>query len=125
MLKPLIGLLLGTLLAFAVAALYAADLRAPALGLALTLPPAMLSLGLVVVVTERVPQAGPTAVMVGTGLRMGWVVVAVSVLGPAVESLGIPRQSLADWACGFYLVTLALDTGLLWGRLADAGRRPA
>ncbi len=125
MLKPLIGLLLGSLLALAAAALYAGDSRAPVYGLALTLPPAMLSLGLVLVVGGRWPPAGPTAVLVGTGLRMGWVVAAVSVLGPAVVTVGIPRQSLADWACGFYLVTLALETGLLWGRLDRTGRAPA
>ena len=125
MFKPLIGLVLGSLLAFAAAAAYAADLRAPAVGLALTLPPAMLSLGLVVLLCERAPLAGPAAVMAGTGLRMGWAAVAVSVLGPTVESVGIPRRSLADWTCGFYLVTLALETGLLWGRLAHPDRKPA
>jgi hypothetical protein len=108
----------GSLIAWAVAvAASPASLPAASAGLAVVLPPAVLTLVLVDAVGRRQPQAGPAAAMVATGMRMGWAVVAVSVLGTPAESVGIPRQSLADWACGFYLVTLALDTAVLWGRL--------
>lgn len=123
MLKPLLGLLLGSLLAYGVTLLFAPHAALVAgYALGITLPPALVTAALVVAVGERWPLAGPTAAMAGAGLRMGWALVLVSVLGPVVEKVGIPRQSLAEWTCGFYLVTLALETAVLWGRLARTGR---
>jgi hypothetical protein len=60
--------------------------------------------------------------MAATGMRMAWAAVAVSVLGTPVESLGIPRRALAEWTVGLYLVTLALETAVLWGRLSRTDR---
>ncbi len=123
MVKPLLGLLLGSLASYGVAVAVAPTATLPAAyGLGITLPPALVSLTAVVVVAERWPLAGPTAVIAGTGLRMAWALVAVSLLGRTVEKVGIPRDSLAEWTCGFYLVTLALETAALWGRLARTGR---
>ena len=126
MVKLVLALAAGSSAAFAAAVLVAGrgTLHAAGLGLALTLPPAVATLVLAGWGARRWPEAGPTIVMLGTGLRMGWAVVAVSLLGPAVEKLGISRGSLAEWTCGFYLVTLALETALLWRRLARTGRPP-
>jgi hypothetical protein len=123
MVKPLLVLVGGSLLAWVLTLAVWGTEAAPraAWGLALTLPPAILTQSAVGLLARRHPEAGPTAVMAGTGLRMGWAVVAVSVLGGPVEKLGIPRQSLAEWTCGFYLVTLALETAALWGLLARPG----
>lgn len=123
MFKPLLGLLLGSLLAYVCTLVIAPHAALVAgYGLGITLPPALVSAALVIRISERWPLASPVAMLGGTGLRMCWSLLFVSILGRSVEKVGIPRQSLAEWTCGFYLVTLALETAVLWSRLAHTSR---
>ena len=92
------------------------------LGLAITLPVAAVSLVLVTRVWQFRPDAGPVAVVAGTGLRMVWAMGVVFVLrGPAAE-LGTTPEAIANWTAALYVWTLAAETLLLWWLLAD---RPA
>ncbi|MDY3556369.1 hypothetical protein R5W24_005534 [Gemmata sp. JC717] len=70
-------------------------------------------------VFDRAPLLGPVAVLLGTGMRMTVAVVGVVMLGEALKSHGIPPDEFARWVAYLYIVTLALECGLLM-----TGRQP-
>jgi hypothetical protein len=79
------------------------------------------------VVFRNLPQFGPVAVLVGTGLRMTVAVVGVFLFADVMERHGTPRDRFAGWVTYLYIVTLALECGLLMGTAAGrrAGETPA
>lgn len=64
-------------------------------------------------VFERAPLLGPVAVLLGTGMRMTVAVVGVVLFGGAVAGMGVPQDQFANWVAYLYIVTLALECGLL------------
>jgi hypothetical protein len=85
------------------------------LGLAIVLPPSLLTYAAVLVISRRDPQLGITAVLAGMGLRMAWSIVSVVGLnqrsGPSLT--GIRREALAEWTVVAYIITLIFEIGLL------------
>lgn len=74
-------------------------------------------------VTERAPQLGPVAVLLGTGMRMTVAVVGVVLLGELLRRYGTPLDRFARWVAYLYIVTLAIECGLLMiGRQSGATR---
>jgi hypothetical protein len=92
------------------------------IGLAITLPTAVTTLVLIRAAGRLRPDAGPVAVMAGTFLRMIVAVGAVVALRNLAAGLGTTPDAIANWTVGFYVLTLAAETGLLWWLSAD--RRP-
>lgn len=103
--------------------IWGAEAVVPAgLGLAITLPVAVVSLLLVAFVWRFRPVAGPAAVLAGTLLRMVWAVGLVAALRGRAAEFGTTPTALANWTTGLYVLTLAAETLLLCWLLAD---RPA
>ena len=71
------------------------------------------------VVFRRAPGLGPVAILVGTAMRMAVAVVGVVLLGELVARAGTSRTAFAGWVAYLYIVTLALECGLL---MAGSGR---
>lgn len=94
---------------------------APLFGLAVCVPPAVVTYRIAVAVCRRWPEAGPTVLMAATAVRMGWAVVAVFTLAPRAPAWGTTPTAVAEWTTGFYLLTLAAESALLVRRL----NRPA
>ena len=92
------------------------------LGLAITLPPTLATLLAVVRVSQWKPDAGPVIVLAGTFLRMVWAVGVVAVLQGRATAFGTTSTAIAQWTTGFYLLTLAAETALLWRLLSQPGR---
>jgi hypothetical protein len=126
MLKPIAVLLaVGAVgLGGAVLFLGKADFVPAFLGLAITLPPALLSMLAVGAVAKRSPQLGITVILAGCGLRMGWAAVAVAALGKKAELWETTPQALANGTVAFYLLLLAAETALLWGMLNGGTAKP-
>jgi len=122
MFKPLIVLLAVSGLGLGIAFLLPGEQnRVPAiLGLAIVLPPAMFSMLAVGTIAKRWPQLGVTVIVAGTGLRLGWAVVAVAALGNKVERWNTTPEALANGTTAYYLLLLATETVLLW-RMIDGG----
>lgn len=120
MVLPLVCLIGGTLAAWLlVAAVLGEPSATPAtLGVAITLPPAVATLLAVVKVSRRWPEAGPAVVTAGTFFRMAAAVGFVAALGGRAEGLGTTSEALGQWTTGFYLLTLVLETALLYGLLS-------
>lgn len=116
----------GTLLAWAGVLLFGDDgaKTAATLALAITLPPAVMTLLAVVKVSRWSAKAGPTSVLAGTFFRMVMAVGAVALLRERATEFGTTATALAQWTTAFYLLTLVLETGLLWGLLSGADRKP-
>ncbi|AWM39678.1 hypothetical protein GobsT_19690 [Gemmata obscuriglobus] len=74
-------------------------------------------------VFERAPLLGPMAVLLGTGMRMTVAVVGVVMLGQALKPHGIPPDQFARWVAYLYIVTLALECGLLMTGRQSGGTR--
>lgn len=89
------------------------------LAVALTLPPAVVTLLATAFVSRRRPLAGPPVVMLGTGFRMLVTVAMVVLLRGRAADFGTTATALARWTTGFYLLTLALETVLLAGLLTS------
>ena len=49
----------------------------------------------------------------GTGVRMAVAVVGVLLLGEVLTKHGAPRDEFAGWVTYLYIVTLAIECGLL------------
>ncbi|MBP3953815.1 hypothetical protein J8F10_00685 [Gemmata sp. G18] len=64
-------------------------------------------------VFRHTPQFGPIAVLMGTGVRMAVAVVGVLLLGEVLTKHGAPRDEFAGWVTYLYIVTLAIECGLL------------
>lgn len=126
MVLPLLVLTGGTLLPWVAVLCFAEDSArtAATLGLSVTLPPAAMTLLAVVKVCRRWPDAGPMIVMAGTFFRMAVAVGCVAVMQDRAKELGTTSAALTQWTTGFYLLTLALETGLLWGLLDRPVREP-
>lgn len=126
MVFPLLVLTGGTLLVWGAVLLSAGEVakNAATLAVAITLPPAVTTMLAVVTVSRRWATAGPPIVMVGTFLRMGAAVGAVALLSDRAAEFGTTAAGLSEWTTGFYLLTLALETGLLWWLLSGADRKP-
>lgn len=92
---------------------------AAAVATVLCLTTAIATLLLAETVFERAPQIGPVAVLLGTGMRMTVAVVGVALLGEALKRHGVPPDQFARWVAYLYIVTLALECGLLM-----TGRKP-
>lgn len=85
----------------------------------LCLSTATATLALADVVFRRAPELGPVAVLAGTAARMAVAVVGVVLLGEAVARAGTSQTQFAAWVAYSYIVTLALECGLL---MAGSGR---
>lgn len=79
----------------------------------LCLPAAVATLLLAETVFERAPLLGPAAVLLGTGMRMTVAVVGAFLFGGVVAAHGVPHGQFANWVAYLYIVTLALECGLL------------
>lgn len=95
-----------------------------ALGLAITLPTAAVTLVLVRIVWHLRPDAGPVAVVVGTFLRMVWAAGVVFVLRGRAAEFGTTPEAIANWTAGMYVLTLAAEAALLWRLLGDRQESP-
>jgi len=117
---PLLTLTGFTLLVWGISAIVASRqaLLPASAGLLICLPVALLTLVLVLLVSRRWPLFGPLSALVATGLRLGWAVTAVYLLRKWAESYGTNRTTLAEWTTGFYLVTLLVETALLYRTLS-------
>ena len=124
MVIPLLVLIGGTLLMWAAVLSSVGEeaKNAATLAMVITLPPAVTTLLAVVTVSRRWATAGPPIVMVGTFLRMGAAVGAVALLNDRAAEFGTTASALSEWTTGFYLLTLAIETGLLWWLLSGAGQ---
>lgn len=96
-----------------------------AVGLLVCLPAAVVTLVVIERVAARLPEFGPVAVVVGTGLRLCWAVGWVVLVGDLAESWGTTKGRVAEWVTAFYLVTLALEVGLLVRRLSTRSPQPS
>ena len=94
------------------------------LGLAITFPPTLITLIAVVRVAQWKPEAGPVMVLAATFLRMVWALGVVAVLQGRAVTFGTTSTAIAQWTTGFYLLTLATETALLW-RLLSLLDRPS
>jgi hypothetical protein len=83
------------------------------------LPAAVATLLLAEAVRRQTPQFGPVAVLAGTAVRMVVAVVGVVLLAGEVSRHGTPRDQFARWVAYSYVVTLAIECGLL---MAAEGR---
>jgi hypothetical protein len=88
------------------------------IGLAITLPQSILTFLAVVRVSRWKPEAGPVVVLAGTSLRMVWAVGVIAFLQSRNEAFGSTMTLISQWTTGFYLLTLAFETGLLWKLLS-------
>ena len=87
------------------------------LAFAIVLPPAVLSYLSIGLIAKRWPQVGITAIVAGTGLRMGWAFIAVAMLGERAAEFQTTATAIAEWTTGFYIVSLIIETALLWRKL--------
>lgn len=119
MVLPLLCLIGGTLVTLAGVATFASsEATSPAcLAVAITLPPAVVTYLVIVRVVRLWPLAGPAVVILGTGFRMLVTVAFLVLLRGRATEFGATPTALAQWTTGFYLLTLALETGLLSGVL--------
>lgn len=124
-------LVLGTVVVWLVAPSVAAEASGgpqylPAtIGLLVCLPAAAVTLVVVEWGARRLPEFGPVIVVAGTGLRLCWAVGWVALVGDLAESWGTTRGRVAEWVTAFYLVTLALEVGLLVRRLSAQPPQPS
>jgi hypothetical protein len=86
----------------------------------LCLPPAMVTFLLVEAVRRKSPGSVPAVVIVGTGLRMGAAVIGALLLGGVLARAGVSRERFSAWLTCVYLLTLAIESGLL---ILGAGER--
>ena len=93
-----------------------------ALALAITLPLAIATLVFTGLFCRIRPNLGPIAVLAGTFLRMIWSLGAVALLRSRAVEFGTTPDAIAQWTAGFYVLTLAVETLLLWGILSNASR---
>lgn len=100
------------------------SLLAPAaVATALCLSTAVATLLLAEAVFQRAPQLGPVAILLGTGMRMAVAVVGVTLLGELLAQHGTPRDRFAGWVTYLYIVTLAIECGLLMSGAARIDAR--
>ena len=121
MVLPLLVLIGGTLAAWAAVAVFvgeAESVSAAKLAVAITLPPVVLTFLAMVTMSRRWPEAVPTAMMAGTIIRMTVAFGCVAILGDRATEFGTTPTALREWTTGFYLLTLALETCLLYSRLS-------
>ena len=120
MVLPLLCLIGGTLAAWGGVAFFVAPTASSAatLAVAITLPPAVATFLAVVKACRRWPTAGPTVVMIGTFFRMIVALAFVAALRGRTAEFGTTPDALAQWTTGFYLLTLILETGLLYSILS-------
>jgi len=120
MVLPLLYLIGGTLTAWLGAALCFDSVAtvASSLAVAITLPPAVATFLAVVRGCRMWPGAGPTIVMAGTFFRMMAAVACVAILNDRAAEFGTTPTALARWTTGFYLLTLALETGFLYSTIS-------
>lgn len=113
---PLLILTGGTLLAFGAVAVFADEsaTNAAKLAVVVTLPAAAVTLMSVLKVWRLKPEVGPAVVMAGTFVRMAVAVGAVVVLSDRATEFRTTPDDLRLWATIFYLLTLILETGLLY-----------
>lgn len=113
---PLLILTGGTLLAFGAVAVFADESakNAAKLAVAVTLPAAAVTLMAVLRVWRLKPEVGPAVVMAGTFIRMAVAVGAVVLLSDRATEFGTTADDLRLWATVFYLLTLMIETGLLY-----------
>lgn len=127
---PLLGLIGFTSLAWLAVFVFGTtvDQVAATLAMLITLPPAVMTFVTIVAVSRRWPDSGPAVVLGGTLVRMLVAVVTVAVLGPYATEFRTNPDALRLWTTCFYLLTLALETGLLWRVLTrphEANRAPS
>ena len=122
MVRPLLCLIGGTLTAWAAVALAfdAATTAAASLAVAITLPPAVATFLAVVRGCRLWPGAGPTIVMAGTFFRMMVAVAGVALLNDRAAEFGTTPTALARWTTGFYLLTLVIETVLLYSIISQS-----
>jgi len=87
------------------------------LAFTIVLPPAVFSYLSIGLIAKRWPQVGITAIVAGTGLRMGWAFIAVAMLGERAAEFQTTATAIAEWTTGFYIVSLIIETALLWRKL--------
>jgi hypothetical protein len=91
------------------------------LAVCITVPPTVVTLiGVVKVSTTARPAFGPVAALTATFVRMIWAVGVVAFLTPRAAEFETTPTALAQWTTGFYLLTLAVETALLWRLLGRA-----
>ena len=93
-----------------------------ALGLGITLPLALATLIAAIRICSVRPEIGPLIIMGATFLRMIWAFGAVALLHSHTAEFGTTPTDLAQWTTGFYLLTLAVETLILWRILSNASR---
>jgi hypothetical protein len=75
--------------------------------------PAAVTLHAATWVRRIVPNMVAAVVLVGVGVRLMAAVVGVFVLAPTVKANGGSPAGFAEWVAVFYIVTLAVESGLL------------
>jgi hypothetical protein len=95
------------------------------LAVCITVPTTIATLIGVVKVSTARPTFGPVAALSATFVRMVWAVAVVAVLQSRAADFGTTPTALARWTTAFYLLTLSVETGLLWRLLRPAGPQGA
>jgi hypothetical protein len=116
-----------TLACYAVALVGSGGWIVPAtLAVCITVPTTIATLIGVVKVSAARPAFGPMVALSATFLRMVWAVGVVALLYNRAADFGTTPTDLARWTTGFYLLTLFVETVLLWRVLSPtAGPRGA
>lgn len=95
------------------------------LAVCITVPPTVVTLiGVVRVSTTARPAFGPVAALTATFVRMVWAVGVVAFLMPRAAEFETTPEALAQWTAGFYVLTLAVETALLWWLLSQTEAKP-
>ncbi len=112
---------------YAAALLLGGQVVPATLAVCITVPPTVLTLIGVVRVSAARPAFGPVVALTATFVRMVWAVGVVAFLTPRAADYETTPEALAQWTAGFYVLTLAAETALLWrllGREAAAKKEP-
>lgn len=121
-LRTAVIILLAVVLAcYAVVLAGGAEWIVPAtLAVCITVPTTIATLIGVVKVSTARPTFGPVVALSATFVRMVWAVGVVAVLYNRADDFGTTPTALARWTTGFYLLTLLVETVLLWRLLNPA-----
>lgn len=94
------------------------------LAVCITVPTTIATLIGVVKVSTARPTLGPVVALSATFVRMVWAVAVVAVLYSRATDFETTPTALARWTTAFYLLTLLVETVLLWRLLSPtAGPR--
>lgn len=112
---------------YAAALLLGGEAVPTTLAVCITVPPTVATLIGVVKISAARPAFGPVAALSATFVRMVWAVGVVAALQGRAAEFETTPTALAQWTTGFYLLTLATETALLWrllGRPAGPTKEP-